>query len=257
MFDLFDLMSGAIKDTAELLTTLLSCIPLALFAALYVLQGIALTFLCRAARKGSVWMAWVPFANLYLLGLMADVYTDDRVLRGEVSPDYAPSTLRRKMLGYSIVERITGGLVGVAWGLVVLSALSGFFLALFGGFFENPEALESLEGLEIILAIGAVLLLLTAPLFLVFHVLYLVSACKAHYRLFHMLGSRVPALWPVFLIFLPPVTSLPLFVLTVKHRRELTERFFPPMESAEDTTDTEDGETPPPAEPPMPELYQL
>jgi hypothetical protein len=159
------------------------------------------------------------------------------------------------MLGYSIVERITGGLVGVAWGLVLLSALSGFFLALFGGFFENPEALESLEGLEIILAVGAVLLLLTAPLFLVFHVLYLVSACKAHYRLFHMLGSRVPALWPVFLIFLPPVTSLPLFVLTVKHRRELTERFFPPME--EDTAEAENGDTPPPVEPPMPELYQL
>ena len=253
MFDLFDLMSGAIKDTAELLTTLLSCIPLALFAALYVLQGIALTFLCRAARKGSVWMAWVPFANLYLLGLMADVYTDDRVLRGEVSPDYAPSTLRRKVLGYSIVERITGGLVGVAWGLVLLSALSGFFLALFGGFFEDPEALESLEGLEIILAVGAVLLLLTAPLFLIFRILYLVSACKAYYRLFHMLGSRVPALWPVFLVFLPPVTSLPLFILTVKHRRELTERFFPPMEEPS----AEDGETPPPAKPPMPELYQL
>jgi hypothetical protein len=57
----------------------------------------------------------------------------------------------------------------------------------------------------------------------------------------------------VFLLFLPPVTSLPLFVLTVKHRRELTERFFPPMEEPS----AEDGETPPPAEPPMPELYQL
>ena len=253
MFDLFDLMAGAMNDTAKLLTTLLSCVPIALIAALYVLQGIALTFLCRAARKGSVWMAWVPFANLYLLGLMADVYTDDRVLRGEVSPDYAPSTLRRKMLGYSIAERITGGLVGVAWGLVLLSALSGFFLALFGGFFENPEALESLEGLGTILAVGVVLLLVAAPLFIIFHILYLVSACKAYYRLFHMLGSRVPALWPVFLLFLPPVTSLPLFVLTVKHRRELTERFFPPMEEPS----AEDGETPPPAEPPMPELYQL
>ena len=253
MFDLFDLIADSLNGTAELLTALLSCVPIALIAALYVLQGIALTFLCNAARKGSVWMAWVPFANLYLLGLMADVYTDDRVLRGEVSPDYAPSTLRRKMLGYSIAERITGGLVGVAWGLVLLSALSGFFLALFGGFFENPEALESLEGLEIILAIGAVLLLVAAPLFIIFHILYLVSACKAYYRLFHMLGSRVPALWPVFLLFLPPVTSLPLFVLTVKHRRELTERFFPPMEEPS----AEDGETPPPTEPPMPELYQL
>ena len=252
MFDLFDLMSGAIRDTAELLTTLLSCVPIALLAALYVLQGIALTFLCNAARKGSVWMAWVPFANQYLLGQMADVYTDDRVLRGEVSPDYAPSTLRRQMLGYSIVDRITGGLAGVAWCMVVLSSISGFFLAL-GGFLGGDEAVEGLEGLGTILAVGVVLLLVAAPLFLIFHILYLVSACKTYYRLFHMLGSRVPALWPVFLLFLPPVTSLPLFVLTVKHRRELTERFFPPMEEPS----AEDGETPPPAEPPMPELYQL
>lgn len=252
MFDLFDLIADSLNGTAELLTALLSCVPIALLAALYVLQGIALTFLCRAAHKGSVWMAWVPFANQYLLGQMADVYTDDRVLRGELSPDYAPSTLRRQMLGYSIVDRITGCLAGVAWGLVLLSALSGFFLAL-GGFLGSDEAVEGLEVLEPILAVGVVLLLVAAPLFIIFHILYLVSACKAYYRLFHMLGSRVPALWPVFLLFLPPVTSLPLFVLTVKHRRELTERFFPPMEEPS----AEDGKTPPPAVPPMPELYQL
>lgn len=252
MFDLFDLMAGAMNDTAELLTALLSCVPLALLAALYVLQGIALTLLRGAAHKGSVWMAWVPFANQYLLGQMADVYTDDRVLRGELSPDYAPSTLRRKMLGYSIVDRITGCLAGVAWCMVMLAGISGFFLAL-GGFLGGDEAVEGLEVLEPILAGGIVLLLVAAPLFLIFHILYLVSACKAYYRLFHMLGSRVPALWPVFLLFLPPVTSLPLFILTVKHRRELTERFFPPMEEPS----AEDGETPPPAEPPMPELYQL
>ena len=252
MFDLFDLIADSLNGTAELLTTLLSCVPLALLAALYVLQGIALTFLCTAAHKGSVWMAWVPFANQYLLGQMADVYTDDRVLRGELSPDYAPSTLRRQMLGYSIVDRITGCLAGVAWGLVLLSALSGFFLAL-GGFLGSDEAVEGLEVLEPILAVGVVLLLVAAPLFIIFHILYLVSACKAYYRLFHMLGSRVPALWPVFLLFLPPVTSLPLFVLTVKRRRELTERFFPPMEEPS----AEDGETPSPTAPPIPELYQL
>ena len=104
MFDLFDLIAGAMNDTAKLLTTILYCIPVLLAAALYVLQGIALTYLCKASRAGSVWMAWVPFANQYLLGKQADVYTEDRILRGEVSSEYAPSTLRRKMLGFSIVE---------------------------------------------------------------------------------------------------------------------------------------------------------
>lgn len=253
MFDLFDLIAGAINDTAKLRTTILYCIFVLLAAALYVLQGIALTYLCKASRAGSVWMAWVPFANQYLLGKQADVYTEDRILRGEVSSEYAPSTLRRKMLGFSIVERACGPVAVVAWCMVVLSAISGFFLALFGGFFGDPDSLEALDGLESILAVGILLLLVFGAVFLVFHLLYLVAACKAYYRLFHMLGSRVPALWPVFLLFLPPVTSLPLFVLTVKHRRELTERFFPPMEEPS----AEDGETPPPAEPPIPELYQL
>jgi hypothetical protein len=48
-----------------------------------------------------------------------------------------------------------------------------------------------------------------------------------------------------------------LFAFTVKSRRELTEWFFPPMESAEDTTDTEDSATPPPTDSSIPELYQL
>ena len=252
MFDLFDLMAGAMNDTAKLLTTILYCIPVLLVAALYVLQGIALTYLCKASRAGSVWMAWVPFANQYLLGKQADVYTDDRVLRGEISPDCAPSTLRRRMLGYSIVERIIGGLAGAAWGLVVLSSLSGFFLAL-GGFLGGDEAVEGLEVLEPILAGGIVLLLAAGSVFIVFHILYLVAACKAHYRLFFMLGTPLPALWSAAVIFVPPLSAVMLFVFTVKNRRVLTEKFFPPMEDPR----AEDGETPPPKDSSMPELYQL
>ena len=254
MFDLFDLMAGAMNDTAKLLTTILYCIPVLLAAALYVLQGIALTHLCKASRAGSVWMAWVPFAKQYLLGRQADVYTEDRVLRGEVSPTYAPSTLRRKMLGFSIVEQVCGPVAVVAWCMVVLSAISGFFLALVGGFFGDPDSLEALDGLESILAVGILLLLVFGAIFLIFHILYLVASCKAYYRLLHMLDAPVPALWAALLCFVPMVTAVVLFVMTMKRCRELTERFFPPMEVSEDA---ENGEAPPPAKPPMPELYQL
>ena len=259
MFDLFDLIADSLNDTAKLRTTILYCIFVLLAAALYVLQGIALTYLCKASRAGYVWMAWVPFANQYLLGKQADVYTEDRVLRGEVSSEYAPSTLRRKMLGFSIVERVCGPVAVVAWCMVVLSAISGFFLALVGGFFGDPDSLEALDGLESILAVGILLLLVFGAVFLVFHLLYLVAACKAYYRLYHLLGSRVPALWPVFLIFVPLLTDIPLFILTVKHRRELTDRFFPPMEPMEPMEPAEeaDEEAAPPTEPPTPELYRL
>ena len=251
MFDLFDLIAGAMNDTAKLLTTILYCIPVLLVAALYVLQGIALTYLCKASRAGSVWMAWVPFANQYLLGKQADVYTDDRVLRGEVSSEYAPSTLRRKMLGFSIVERACISVAGAAWCIVMLFSFAGLLVAVIGGFLGNKDALDGLDGLGYLLGIGVVLLLIFGTLFLIFHILYLVAACKAYYRLYHLLGSRVPALWPVFLIFIPLLTAIPLFILTVKHRRELTDRFFPPMESPAEPSPAE------PSAPPMPELYQL
>ena len=253
MFDLFDLMSGAIKDTAELLTTLLSCIPLALFAALYVLQGIALTFLCRAARKGSVWMAWVPFANLYLLGLMADVYTDDRVLRGEIDPRYAPSTLRRKMLSFSIVQSIFGGIAGVAVLISLFSGFAGLLTGFFGGLFDQSDVQEGANELMGVFAVSLLITLVTAAVFVLFYILYTVSACKAHYRLFFMLGTPLPALWSAAVIFIPPLAAVMLFVFTVKNHRVLTEKFFPPMEAPR----AEDGEAPPPAAPPMPELYQL
>ena len=253
MFDLFDLIADSLNGTAELLTALLSCVPIALIAALYVLQGIALTFLCRAARKGSVWMAWVPFANLYLLGLMADVYTDDRVLRGEVSPDYAPSTLRRRMLGFSIVSHIFIGITGITTLIVFFSGFAGLLTGFLGGWFDNADAVDGAEKLLGVFVVSFLISLVTAAVFVLFYILYTVSACKAHYRLFYMLNAPVPALWSAALIFIPALPAVVLFVFTVKNHKHLPELFFPPMEEPS----AEDGETPPPAEPPMPELYQL
>lgn len=254
MFDLFDFIADSMNDTARLMTTILYCIPFLLFVALYVLQGIALTHLCKASRAGAVWMAWVPFAKQYLLGRQADVYTEDRVLRGEVSPTYAPSTLRRKMLGFSIVERACGFVMVVAWCIVMLFSFAGLLVALFGGFMGNKDVLDGLDGLGYLLGIGIIILLVFGAIFLIFHILYLVASCKAYYRLLHMLDAPVPALWAVLLCFVPMVTAVVLFVMTMKRCRELTERFFPPMEVSEDA---ENGEAPPPAKPPMPELYQL
>ena len=253
MIDLIDTLIDSLTGTAEALVTVLTSIPLLLASALYVLMGLTLTFLCRAARKGSVWMAWVPFANLYLLGLMADVYTDDRVLRGEIDPRYAPSALRRKMLGFSIVQSIFGSIAGVAVLISLFSGFAGLLTGFFGGLFDQYDIQEGANELMGVFAISLLITLVTAAVFVLFYILYTVSACKAHYRLFFMLGTPLPALWSAAVIFIPPLAAVMLFVFTVKNRRVLTEKFFPPMESPR----AEDGETPPPAEPPFPELYSL
>ena len=255
MIDLIDSLIDSLTGTAEAFVTILSCVPLLLASVLYVLTGLTLTFLCRAARKGSVWMAWVPFANLYLLGLMADVYTDDRVLRGEIDARYAPSTLRRKMLGYSIVQSILGNIAGIAALISLFSGFAGLLTGFFGGLFDQSDLEDGANELMGVFAVSFLISLVTAAVFVLFYILYTVSACKAHYRLFFMLGTPLPALWSAAVIFVPPLSAVMLFVFTVKHRRELTERFFPPME--EDTAKAENGDTPPHVEPPMPELYQL
>lgn len=253
MIDLSDTLFDSLTGTAEALVTVLTSIPLLLASALYVLTGLTLTFLCRAARKGSVWMAWVPFASLYLLGLMADVYTDDRVLRGEIDPRYAPSALRRKMLGFSIVQSVFGGIAGVAVLISLFSGFAGLLTGFFGGLFDQYDIQEGANELLGVFAVSLLISLVTAAVFVVFYILYAVSACKAHYRLFFMLGTPLPALWSAAVIFIPPLAAVMLFAFTVKNRRVLTEKFFPPMESPR----AEDGETPPPSHPPIPELYQL
>lgn len=253
MIDLIDTLFDSLTGTAEAVVTILSCVPLLLASALYVLMGLTLTFLCRAARKGSVWMAWVPFASLYLLGLMADVYTDDRVLRGEIDPRYAPSALRRKMLGFSIVQSIFGSIAGVAVLISLFSGFAGLLTGFFGGLFDQYDIQEGANELMGVFAVSFLISLVTAAVFVVFYILYAVSACKAHYRLFFMLGTPLPALWSAAVIFIPPLAAVMLFAFTVKNRRVLTEKFFPPMEPPR----AEDGETPPPAEPPFPELYSL
>lgn len=253
MIDLIDTLIDSLTGTAEALVTVLTSIPLLLASALYVLMGLTLTFLCRAARKGSVWMAWVPFANLYLLGLMADVYTDDRVLRGEIDPRYAPSTLRRRMLGFSIVQSVFGSIAGVTVLISLFSGFAGLLTGFFGGLFDQSDVREGANELMGVFAVSLLITLVTAAVFVLFYILYMVSACKAHYRLFFMLGTPLPALWSVAVIFIPPLAAVMLFVFTVKNHRVLTEKFFPPMEAPR----AEDGEAPPPATPPMPELYQL
>ena len=253
MIDLIDTLIDSLTGTAEALATVLTSIPLLLASVLYVLTGLTLTFLCRAARKGSVWMAWVPFANLYLLGLMADVYTDDRVLRGEIAPRYAPSTLRRRMLGFSIVQSIFGSIAGVAVLISLFSGFAGLLTGFFGGLFDQSDVQEGANELMGVFAVSLLIFLVTAAVFVLFYILYMVSACKAHYRLFFMLGTPLPALWSAAVIFIPPLAAVMLFVFTVKNHRVLTEKFFPPMEAPR----AEDGEAPPPATPPMPELYQL
>jgi len=90
----------------------------------------------------------------------------------------------------------------------------------------------------------------------VFEILYLVAFCKSHYRVCALVGVPMPALWTFLGLVLPLAPAIFLCVRT-RNQERLTARCSPCGEEPAPESGNTDGEAPPPAEPPMPELYQL
>lgn len=194
----------------------------------YLLLGAALTVLVRGTGMGRGWMAWVPFARLYLLGLLADGYTDHRLTHraDRADPFYRPSDLRRRMLGYGIGSGIAGMAAAVGWTLFLTGGAIVFFLTLgmlVGG--EPPAETPPLSGA--LVGIGALMGFVAGIFFLVFAVLFLLAACPAVHRILTALGAPVPALWVVLGIFLPLAAVVALWILVRRKRADLASCFGP------------------------------
>lgn len=200
----------------------------------YVFLGIALTTLSRATGIGRVWTAWVPFANIYLLGLLADVYTDNRLTTDadRARPFYTPSLLRRRMLGYGIAGSVTGTLAAFGWLLCLAGGALAFVLLLghfLGGI--DPSDVSTMPG--VLLVVGALMGFVAGAFFLVFAILYLVAFCPALYRVLTAMDAPVPALWVLLAILFPAATAIALFVLSQRRWDTLAARFSPPAEESE------------------------
>lgn len=253
MQEFLDSLTDYLTDPSQTVLLISQLFPSVLGVVAYVFQGLYLTSLCRAAGRGGVWMAWVPFANLYLLGLMADIYTDTYFpagIPGE-SEDASPSALRRRMLGFSIVSNISGTVAGMAFFVSIATGFVGFLMVLFsfGEAANDPGTEQLLRVFEVSFPI----FLAAAAVWTVFEILYLVVFCKSHYRVCMLVGVPVPALWTVLGIVVPLAPAILLFVRT-RDRARLAARFSP---DREDEADHQGGETPPSAEAVVPELYQL
>ncbi len=206
-------------------------LPLMAELAQYLFLGFALSRLSRALELPRPWLAWIPFGQLYRLGQLADLYTDNRMtpecLRAQ--PFYEPSGLRRKLLGYGIGSYVTGTVAGIAFAICATVGVLTFFLLLgnaFGGEAEPPlisEALFLVMGLIAFVA-GAICLMLT--------VLFLMAYCPALCRVFTALGASSPTLITALSVIIPPVSSILLFAYTRK-ADHVAERFASP------TIDTE------------------
>ena len=226
MLDFLQSLIQSMTDRGALELVFSGLLPSLSAVACYIFLGVALTTLSRATGIGKVWMAWVPFASLYLLGLLADVYTDNRLTTDEdyARPFYSPSCLRNKMLGYGIGSSVAGMLAAFGWMLCIAGGALAFFLML-GLLVGGDIPSESPPTVGVMMGIGALIGFVAGILWLVFSILYLVTFCPVMNRIFTALGAPVPALWVLLGIFLPVAMTISLFVLAERRRDSLAERF--------------------------------
>ena len=197
--------------------------------ACYVFLGVALTVLSRATGIGRVWQAWVPFADLYLIGLLADVYTDNRLTTeaDRARPFYRPSDLRRRTLGYGIGSSAAGAVASVGWLLCIAGGAIAFFLLL--GAWAGDEIPDTPPATGALMAVGALIGFVAGVFCLVFTVLFLLAICPVLSRVFTAVGAPAPALWVLLGVFFPLGAAIALFVFAERHKDSLAARFAPPV----------------------------
>ena len=198
----------------------LDILPLLIFYCLglpaYLFLALSLTSLSRAAGIGKAAMAWFPFSNLYLMGLLADRYTDLHLTTDQdrTDPFYAPSTLRKKLLGYGIATAITGFFTAVGITLLIAGAAIAFFVLL-GAFAGGDGQLadSGMETLGILTVVGLLLAFVAGVILLVVGILFLTAYCTASYRLFKAVELPVPGLLTACGVLFPALAFLFFFLL--------------------------------------------
>ena len=198
-------------------------LPSLLPLAAYGLSGAALTSLSRSAKCGERWMAWVPFARLYLLGSLADLYTDNHLTADadRDAPDHHPSDLRHKLLRSGMESAVSGVITAILAALyavfcaipllyLIAAFLNGEITAkdiLTGALFTDVHPLI-LAGLQL----GTVLLCASVILFLIFTIRFLTAYGTALARVFRALNITRSALWAVLGVLIPYLAAILLFV---------------------------------------------
>ena len=217
--------------------------------ASYVLTGVALTILARSVKPSLIWMAWIPFARLYLLGTLADLYADNRMVSKKAHRLYRrrPSRLRYQVpllrAGNVVTEAISFVLLPffMIFSFIPLLILSEAILH--GADFSryNPEIV--IPRLTVIF--GGTWLFLTVVVFsLTIGALSTFCYGVSLHRLYRALGLPCAPLWAILSVPNPLLASLFLLIYALR-TKDRAERFLPPEEPPAETP------TEPPAEDPV------
>ena len=208
--------------------------------ASYVLTGVALTVLARSVKRSLIWMAWIPFARLYLLGSLADVYTANRLTTEEAvrAVGYRPSKLRHQLPLLRAGNVVAGVFSFVAFMLfLIFSLIPLLFLsaAIYYGDFDLSHADLEVAIPRLAITFGGTWLAITAVISnLAIGGLFAVCHGVALSRIYSALGLPCAPLWAAVSVPNPLLTALLLLIYTLR-AKDRAERFLPPREDPAQT----------------------
>lgn len=203
----FDMSTG-LEGLEELLgmgilEMLLSDLPSALInLAVYIFAGLGLYTIAKRRGIHNPWLAWVPYANVWLLGCISDHYR--HVVRNEVK------NRRKVLLGLEIA------MSALSMVIVVLCFKMLFGILAVG--LENLETMDEYMAQSLLTAISGpaiVMALLSLPL-LVVAIVYLVQYLTAMHDIYKSCDPGNATLYLVLGIFFS--FTVPIFLMVCRNK---------------------------------------
>ena len=194
------------------------CLVMVCAAYAYVFVSLGGQRMARKVGMSNPWMFWIPCANVYAMGNLAD--TQATLCEGK------NTTYRKKMLAWSIVVACAAIPWAIAYTVFMVAAAAN-------GLLDENGVLITLDGASLEPLIGPTLFLLAVSLvFLALYIVYVVIYYKTLYRIYKLYAPNGAAGLVVLSVFVS--VAIPAVFLKLSER----EPVLPPRGE-----DDGDGET--------------
>lgn len=175
---------------------------LAYGAYAYIFVSLGGQRMARKAGMANPWMFWIPCANVYAMGNLAD--TQASLCEGK------STTYRKKMLAWTIVVACAAIPWAIAYTVFMVAAAAN-------GLLDENGVLITLDGASLEPLIGPTLFLLAVSLvFLALYIVYVVIYYKTLYRIYKLYAPNGAAGLVVLSVFVS--VAIPAVFLKLSER---------------------------------------
>ena len=178
------------------------CLVMVCAAYAYVFVSLGGQRMARKVGMSNPWMFWIPCANVYAMGNLAD--TQATLCEGK------NTTYRKKMLAWSIVVACAAIPWAIAYTVFMVAAAAN-------GLLDENGVLITLDGASLEPLIGPTLFLLAVSLvFLALYIVYVVIYYKTLYRIYKLYAPDGAAGLVVLSVFVS--VAIPAVFLSLSKR---------------------------------------